>query len=84
MCLRSNGDYEEILALLKSCSPKLHKFSIGCLEDLSLQLEDILENLNPALITHLGLASVKDIPIKQGGSYFDTNLLIPFTKLRVR
>ncbi|CAG9863243.1 unnamed protein product [Phyllotreta striolata] len=80
---RCNGDYEEILSLLKSCLPRLHKFSIGCLEDFSIQLEEILENLNPSTITHLGLASVKDIPVKQGGSYFDPNLISPFTKLRI-
>ncbi|XP_057660639.1 F-box only protein 33 [Diorhabda carinulata] len=74
-------EYKEILKLLKNCLSKLRKFSIGCLENFSLQLQELLESLNPSLVTHLGLASVKDIPLKQEGGCFDSKLITRFTKL---
>ncbi|KAJ8962849.1 hypothetical protein NQ318_001249 [Aromia moschata] len=79
----SIDDPWDIMTLLTPNLPKLSKFSIGCIEDLTYFLEDILKNLSPMKVTHLGLASVKDDPLKYEVSYFDLNLIVPFTKLKV-
>ncbi|KAG5872561.1 hypothetical protein JTB14_033979 [Gonioctena quinquepunctata] len=81
--IRCDSDCGELMDLLRSCLPSLSKFSIGCIEDLSLCLEDILEHLDPSVVTHLGLASVKDDPLKYQANYFDPKLIVPFTKLEV-
>ncbi|KAJ8983369.1 hypothetical protein NQ317_010460 [Molorchus minor] len=73
----------DIMTLLKPNLPKLSKFSIGCVEDLTYFLEDILKKLSPTKVTHLGLASVKDDPLKYEVSYFSPDLIVPFTKLKV-
>ncbi|CAH1163846.1 unnamed protein product [Phaedon cochleariae] len=79
-----DGGLEEIISILKTCLlTRLNKFSIGCIEDLCLYIKDILENLNPSYVTHLGLASVKDDPDKYQANYFDPKLIAPFTKLQV-
>nr|XP_023024571.1 uncharacterized protein LOC111512658 [Leptinotarsa decemlineata] len=76
-------DWKEVMNLLNPCLPKLSKFSIGCVEDLSFFLEGILTNLNPSLITDLGLATVKDDPTNYVRNNFDPRLLSPFPKLEV-
>lgn len=73
----------DIMNLLKPCLTKLTKFSIGCIEDLSYFLEDILKNLDPNKVTHLGLASVKDDPVQYQPSYFNPDFISPFYKLKV-
>lgn len=72
------------MKLLRPCLPKLSTFSIGCIEDLTYFLDDILKNLSPSKVTHLGLASVKDDPVKYEVAYFDLEMIAPFTKLKVK
>ncbi|CAH0550463.1 unnamed protein product [Brassicogethes aeneus] len=79
----NENDLLDVVNALLACLPKLSKFSIGCLEDLSYILSDILKKLDPAKVTHLCLASVKDDPIKYQQIYLDPKLLIPFEKLKV-
>lgn len=81
---RNDDQLWGIIELLKSSLPKLTQFSIGCLEDLSYYLEDILRCLDPQKVIHLGLASVKDDPIKYQPSYFSPVLINTFTHLKVR
>ncbi|XP_018567418.1 F-box only protein 33 isoform X2 [Anoplophora glabripennis] len=79
----SCDDPWNIMKLLRPCLPKLSTFSIGCIEDLTYFLDDILKNLSPSKVTHLGLASVKDDPVKYEVAYFDPEMIAPFTKLKV-
>lgn len=79
-----NDEYlSGIINTLRHCLPKLTQFSIGCLEDLSYYLEDFIKCLNPDKITHLGLASVKDDPMKYQPSYFTPSLINTFSNLKV-
>lgn len=80
---RSDEQLWGIKNLLKSCLPKLTTFSIGCLEDFTYYLEDIIQNLDHNKITHLGLASVKDDPVRYQPSYFNSTLINAFTHLKV-
>lgn len=83
-CLCRSDEYlSGIISTLTHCLPKLMQFSIGCLEDLSYYLEDFIKCLNPDKITHLGLASVKDDPIKYQPSYFTPSLIKTFSHLKV-
>ncbi|CAH1957296.1 unnamed protein product [Acanthoscelides obtectus] len=83
-CINSNEDDPwGIMSLLLPCLPNLVKFSIGCIEDLSYFIEDILKHLDPNKVTHLGLASVKDDPVNYQYCCFDPELLAPFNKLEV-
>lgn len=81
---RSNGaDAMEIVKLLQPCLSKLTKFSIGCIDDLSCYVKDILASLSAEKVTHLGLASVKDDPSYYQVSYFNPDYILPFKNLKV-
>ncbi|KAJ8916338.1 hypothetical protein NQ315_005033 [Exocentrus adspersus] len=79
----NSDDPWNIMKLLRPCLPKLSTFSIGCIEDLTYFLDDILKGLSPSKVTHLGLASVKDDPVKYEVAYFDPKMIARFTKLKV-
>lgn len=76
-------DLDEMMWSLDECLPRLTKFSIGGLEELSYYLDDILRRLRPK-VTHLGLASVKDDPLIYTKQYLNPDLVVPFHNLRVR
>lgn len=80
---RHDDELWGILNLLKPCLSNLTEFSIGCLEDLSYYVEDIIKDLTPNKVTHLGLASVKDDPIKYQPSLFDPTIMRLFVNLKV-
>lgn len=75
-----------VIATLKRCLPNLAKFSIGSIEDFAHYLDEyltILSSQQPEKITVLGLASVKDNPNEYEDSYFECDLIKPFTNLKV-
>ncbi|XP_030764952.1 F-box only protein 33 isoform X2 [Sitophilus oryzae] len=73
----------EILDLIIPILPKLNKFSLGCVEDLAYYTDYILRSLNPVKVNILGLASIKDDPLKYEESYFDPQLILPFKALQI-
>lgn len=82
----SSGSNEvlDIINLLKPSLSKLNKFSIGCVEDLSIALNEILKNLTPTKITHLGLATVRDdLNYYQSICNFEPDFLISFKQLKI-
>ncbi|RZC41072.1 F-box only protein 33, partial [Asbolus verrucosus] len=83
---RSSYNIVNVIATLKRCLPNLIKFSIGCIEDFAHYLDEyllILSNKQAEKITVLGLASVKDNPNEYEDSYFECDLIKPFTNLKV-
>ncbi|XP_060536509.1 F-box/LRR-repeat protein 3 isoform X2 [Cylas formicarius] len=73
----------EIVNLLTMVLPRLNKFSIGCVEEFAHNMEILLKNLTPSKVTLLGLASVKDDPVKYEPSYFNLELLAQFRNLQI-
>nr|XP_967995.2 PREDICTED: F-box/LRR-repeat protein 21 [Tribolium castaneum] len=83
---KSSSNMHNVIAKLKRCLPNLTKFSIGCIEDFALYLDEyltILGSQQPEKVTLLGLASVKDNPNEYEDSYFECDLIKPFTNLKV-
>ncbi|XP_044263368.1 F-box only protein 33 isoform X2 [Tribolium madens] len=83
---KSSSNMHNVIAKLKRCLPSLTKFSIGCIEDFALYLDEyltILASQQPEKVTLLGLASVKDNPNEYEDSYFECDLIKPFTNLKV-
>ncbi|XP_044744406.1 F-box/LRR-repeat protein 21 isoform X1 [Coccinella septempunctata] len=71
---------------IMKCLPKLNKFSIGCIEDLSNEVENFLKLLNrrhSERVTVLGLASVKDEPGKCKKVALRPSIFKPFSGLEI-
>ncbi|KAJ3649944.1 hypothetical protein Zmor_021658 [Zophobas morio] len=83
---KSSYNIQNVINILKRCLPNLSKFSIGCIEDFAHYLDEylmILANQQSEKVTVLGLASVKDNPNEYEDSYFECDLIKPFTNLKV-
>ncbi|KAK9893105.1 hypothetical protein WA026_023826 [Henosepilachna vigintioctopunctata] len=80
------SDNVKIVKSITACLPKLHRFSIGCIEDLSNEVEHFLEVISrkhSSRVTALGLASVKDEPGKCKNFSLRPSLIKPFSGLEI-
>nr|XP_023028082.1 F-box only protein 39-like [Leptinotarsa decemlineata] len=76
-------DWKEVMTQFEICLPRLTEFSIGCLGILPLQVDWILEKLNPKSLKILRLASFSRNPPLFNDYYFNPILLRSFVKLEV-